>query len=116
MAAQDFRYCSQSEGESTSSDIWKEYFDWLMGVMECWPKYETPLFHGQLQEGLQHRLMEAPAVSGTSTYAMLCQAAKTEEQRQAKLKKQRQYQSDRTDRPPASQLLTSHSNRPISRV
>ena len=45
------------------------------------------LLHGQLQEDLQHRLMEAPAVSGATAYTMLCQAAKTEEQRQAELKK-----------------------------
>jgi hypothetical protein len=64
-----------------------------MGMMET----QDALLHGQLQEGLQHRLMEAPAVSGVTTYAMLCQAAKTEERLQAELKKRRQYQSGRTD-------------------
>ena len=37
-------------------------------------------------------------MSGATTYDVLCQAAKTEERRQAELKKRRQYQSDRTNR------------------
>ena len=37
------------------------------------------LLHGQLQEGLRQHLMEAPAVSGASSYSMLCHAAKNEE-------------------------------------
>ena len=37
---------------------------------------QDALLHGQLQESLKHHLMEAPAVSGTSTYSMLCQAEK----------------------------------------
>ena len=74
---------------------------------------QDALLHGQLQEGLQHHLMGAPAVSGVTTYAMLCQAAKTEERRQAELKRHRQYQSDRTDRssrrPPSLSATSSRS-------
>ena len=56
--------------------------------------------------------MEAPAVSGTTTYAMLCQAAMTEEQRQAELKKRRQYQSDQSSKKPPSQSATVSSKPP----
>ena len=100
MAAQDFRHCSQSESESVSEFIrrLKRTFRLAYGRDGMLNETRDALLHGQLQEGLQHHLMEAPAVSGASTYAMLCQAAKTEERRQAELKKRRQYQSDHVDR------------------
>ena len=79
MDAQDFRHCSQSEGESVSDFIRRleRTFRLAYGCDGMLAKTQDALLHGQLQEGLQHRLMEAPAVSGASTYAMLCQAAKT---------------------------------------
>ena len=58
------------------------------------PETRDALLYGQLQEGLQYRLMEAPAVSGAADYQALCLAAKSEEKRLAELKKRRQYQSD----------------------
>ena len=99
---------------ATSSDVCKE-FRLAYGRDGMLAETRDALLHGQLQEGLQHRLMEAPAVSGASTYAMLCQAAKTEERRQAELKKRRQYQSDRTDRSakkPSSQSATNKPQQP----
>ena len=123
MAAQDFRHCSQSEGENVGDFIRRleRTFRLAYGRDGMMGETRDALLHGQLQEGLQHRLMEAPAVSGATTYAMLCQAAKTEERRQAELKKRRQYQSDRTDRSSkkpsnqpaaASHKPTQTSNRP----
>ena len=81
MAAQDFRHCSQSEGESVSDFIrrFERTFRLAYGRDGMLAETRDALLHGQLQESLQHRLMEAPVVSGASTYAMLCQAAKTKE-------------------------------------
>ena len=54
---------------------------------------QDTLLYGQLHEGLFYQLMEAPAVSGATSYTSLCLAVKNEEQRQAKLKnKPKQYQ------------------------
>ena len=49
------------------------------------------LLHGQLQDGLKHELMRAPAVSGGQSYPELCLAARNEEKRLAELKKRQQY-------------------------
>lgn len=52
------------------------------------------LLCSQLQEGLKYSLMESPAVSGATSYQSVCVAAKSEEWRQAALKKRKQYRSD----------------------
>ena len=111
MAAQDFRHCSQSQGESVSDFIRRleRTFRLAYGRDGMLAETRDALLHGQLQEGLQHRLMEAPAVSGASTYAVLCQAAKTEERRQAELRKRRQYQSDRPAKKPISHIVGGKS-------
>lgn len=49
------------------------------------------LLYSQLQEGLRHKIMEAPAVSGAVDYTSLCVAAKSEEKRLPELKKRQQY-------------------------
>jgi len=49
------------------------------------------LLFGQLQEGLKYGLMESPAVSGATSHQSLCISAKSEEHRQAALKKRKQY-------------------------
>ena len=46
----------------------------------------------QLQEGLLHGLMQAPAVSGEQNYHVLCLAARNEEKRILKLQRRQQYQ------------------------
>ena len=51
------------------------------------PETRNALLYGQLQEGLQYRLMEAPAVFRATDYQALCLAAKSEEKRIAELKK-----------------------------
>ena len=51
---------------------------------------ETLLF-GQLQDGLRHDIMQAPAVSGAHNYQELCLATRNEEKRQLELVKRRQY-------------------------
>ena len=114
MAAQDFRHCSQSEGESVSNFIRRleRTFQLAYGRDGMLPETRDALLYGQLQDGLQHCLMEAPAVSGASTYSMLCQAAKTEERRQAELKKRRQYQYDHCDHSSKKLPTQSSSNKP----
>ena len=96
MAAQDFRHCSQSENEPVSDFIRRpeRTFRLAYGHYKMLAETKDALLHGQLQEGLRQHLMEAPAVSGASTYTMLCHAAKNEERRQAELKKRKQYQAD----------------------
>ena len=71
------------------------------------------LLHGQLQEGLRHHLMEAPAVSGASTYSMLCHAAKNEECRQAELKKRKQYQVEHTAHSSKKPPVPATPNNPL---
>lgn len=92
MAVQDFRHCSQLENEPV---IWLERtFRLAYGYDKVLAETRDALLHGQLQEGLRQHLMEALAVSGVSTYSMLCHAAKNEEQHQAELKKHKQNQAD----------------------
>ena len=50
------------------------------------------LHHGQLQEGLLHDFMQAPAVSEAHTYKELCLASQNDEKKMAELQKRRQYQ------------------------
>ena len=52
------------------------------------------LLYSKLLEGLWYSLIEAPAVSGATSYQSLCVAAKSEERRQAELKKYRQCKPD----------------------
>ena len=92
MAAQDFRHCSQSENESVSDFIRRleRTFRLAYGHDNILAETRAALLNGQLQEGLRQQLMEAPAVSGASSYSMVCHAAKNEERCQAELKKRRQ--------------------------
>ena len=55
------------------------------------PETRDALLFSQLQEGLSHNLMEAPAVSGAANYSALCIAAKNEERRQAALHSRQAY-------------------------
>ena len=50
------------------------------------------LLHGQLQEGLRHEIMRAPAVSGSQTYPELYLVVWNEEKRLVALQKRKQYQ------------------------
>ena len=55
------------------------------------PQTWNALLFSQLQEGLCHNLMEAPAVSGAADYQSLCLAAKNEERRPAALRSRQAY-------------------------
>ncbi len=55
------------------------------------PDTRDTLLFSQLQEGLKYSLMESPAVSGATSYQALCVPAKSEERRQAALKRCQQY-------------------------
>lgn len=75
------------------------------------------LLHGQLQDGLRHEIMKAPAVSGAQDYKQLCLAARNEEQRLSELEKRQQYAEtssapSRPVRPPPADLKSSGSPSP----
>ena len=96
MAAQDFRHAAQEENEKVGDFIRRleQLFKLAYGRDIISAETRGTLLYGQLQEGLRHRIMEAPAVSGATNYQALCLAAKAEEKRLAELKKRRQYRSD----------------------
>ena len=71
----------------------------------------TTLLYGQLQEGLEHKIMESPAVSGATDYQSLCLAAKTEEKRLAEIKKRRQYHSEHKYKNTSSSKQDSSNSR-----
>ena len=48
------------------------------------------LLHGQLQDGLKHELMRAPAVPGAQNFLKLCVASRNEEKRLIELKRRQQ--------------------------
>ncbi len=93
MAAQDFRHASQEEAEKAGDFIRRleRLFKVAYGRDNMSVETRNAFLYGQLQEGLCYHLMEAPAVSGVPDYQSLCLAAKTEEKRQAELRKRRQY-------------------------
>ena len=71
MAAQEFRHCSQMDGEHVA-----DYIRWLEKTFRVAYGRETitqethnALLYGQLHEGLLYCLMEAPAVSGVTDYS-----------------------------------------------
>ena len=72
------------------------------------------LLFGQMQEGLKYSLMESPSVSGATSYEVLCVAARSEECRQAALKKCKQYQATPASlvRVPSKQYPASSGKRP----
>ena len=120
MAAQDFHHCSQSEDEPVSDFIQRleRTFRLAYGYDKMSTETRHALLHGQLLEGLRQRVMEAPAVSGATTYTMLGHATKKEERRQAELKKRKQYQTDhipRFSRRPTNTPATNHPPRTSSR-
>ena len=80
MAAQDFRHAAQDKDERVGDFI--HCLEWLFrpayGHVLISDETRCTLLHGQLQEGLRQRIMEALAVSGATDYKSLCIAAKTE--------------------------------------
>ena len=103
IAAQEVRHCAQSEGEKVGDYIRRleKMFRVAYGRDAIMAETRDALLYGQLHEGLLYHFMEAPAVSGATSYTSLCLAAKNEERSQAKLKKRKQYQPNQ---------LPSHSN------
>ena len=111
MAAQDFRHCTQREGEGVSDFIVRleKTFRLAYGHEPMSTETRNTLLYGQLHEGLAIRLMEAPSVSGATDYACLCMAARNEERRQAELQRRRAYQT-LTQRQPTS--APNHTDTP----
>ena len=89
MAAQDFRHLSQADTESVANYIRRleRTFRVAYGRDNMSKETRETLLHSQLQEGLQHELMKAPAVSRAKTYKQLCMAAKNEEKRLEELRR-----------------------------
>ena len=95
MAAQDFRHCAQHEHEDVSNFIARleKTFRLAYGHEAMSKETRDTLLYGQLHEGLAIRIMEAPSVSGATSYSCLCVAARNEEKRQTELLKRRSYQT-----------------------
>lgn len=100
IAAQKFRHCSQSSGESVADFIRRpeKTFRVAYGRETITTETRNALLYGQLREGLLYRLMETPAVSGATDYSSLCLAARNKERRQVELSKRKQYQSSQQAR------------------
>ena len=94
MAAQDFHHLAQEEKEKVINFIRRleRTFRLAYGHNSMSAETRDALLFGQLQESLKY----GPAVSGATSYQSLrmCIAAKSEEHRQAALKKRKQYQGD----------------------
>ena len=106
LAAQDFHRASQLEGESVADFIRRleQLFKLAYGRDGISDETRGTLLHGQLQEGLRHEIMKAPAVSGSHGYNELCLASRNEEKCLAELAKRRQYfKTPRTSPPTKSQ-------------
>ena len=93
MAAQDFKHASQEDEEKVGDFIHRleQLFKLTYGRDSISMETRSTLLYGQLQEGLRHRIMESPAVSGATDYQNLCLTAKAEEKRLTELRKRRQY-------------------------
>ena len=65
MAAQDFRHTAQDKEEKVGDFIHhlERLFRLAYGHDSISDETRSTLFYGQLQEGLRHKVMEAPAVS-----------------------------------------------------
>ena len=94
LASQDFRHTRHEDNEPVATFIRRleRTFQIAYGHDNMFMETRDTLLHGQLQEGLQHELMRAPAVSGAETYRELCLTARNEEKRLAELRKRKQYQ------------------------
>ena len=93
LAAQDFRHTRQKEAETVTDFIGRleRTFQLAYGRDPMSQETREMLLYGQLQEGLRDEMLRSPAVSGAASYPELCVAAKSEEQRQAELKRRQQY-------------------------
>ena len=93
-AVQDFRHMSQGVGEPVADFVSRleKTFCRAYGHENMSAETRAALLYGQLHEGLRYSLMKAPAVSGASSYAQLCIAARSEERQQSELLRRQQYQ------------------------
>ena len=111
IAAQDFRHATQKQKESVLDFIHRleKMFRRAYGREALTTETRDALLYGQLQEGLKLEIMQAPAVSGSQSYAELCVAAKNEQYRQEELQKRHLYNNvdagrrmERINHPPQS--------------
>ena len=96
LAAQEFCHTYQGDTEKVADFIRRleRTFNVAYGREGMSVETRDTLLHGQLQDGLKHDLMQAPAVSGAQTYQELCFAARNEEKRLAELPNQSTNQLD----------------------
>ena len=111
LAALDFRHLSQDEKEKAADYIARleKTFRLAYGKDSMATEIRDTLLFSQIQVGLSFNLMESPAVSGANSYQFLCVAAKSEERRQAALRKRKQYQGDRN---PSSRIPGKQPGKP----
>ena len=92
VAAQDFHYSIQRQGESVADFIRRleKAYQLAYGKDSLNPAVRDALLYGQMYDGLRYNLMTGPAVSGAQNYRELCVAAKGEEHRLAALQQRHQ--------------------------
>ena len=118
LAAQDFRHTKQEEKEPVASFICRleRTFQMAYGHDRMSAETRDTLLHGQLQEGLLHKLMQAPAVSGAQTYSELCLAARNEGKRLEELRRRQQYQRSLSNPPPQQPKLKTSAAHKVGKL
>ena len=109
LAAQDFRHLRQGSREKVA-DFFRRLertFKQALGRDTMQQETRDMLLFAKLQEG---NLMEAPAVSGATTYTALCLASKNEEKRLFDLKQRKQYSGETgaSNRKTSNQVSEQH--------
>lgn len=81
MAAQDFRHLVQEDKEKVTdfNHRLERTFRLAYGNDSMMAETRDALLLAQMQDGLQYKMMESPAVSGAVSYHSSCIAAKSEE-------------------------------------
>ena len=115
VAAQDFCYSIQRQGESVADFIRRleKAYQLAYGKDSLNPAVRDALLYGQMYDGLRYNLMTGPAVSGAQNYRELCVAAKGEEHRLAALQQRHQMKppSEPLNRPRKTDTRQTQSRR-----
>ena len=98
IAVQEFRQMTQKSKEMVTDFIRRleQAFRRAYGREHITTETRDALLQGQLQEGLRHNIVMAPAISGARTYPELCIAAKNEERQQLALSQRQLYRQEQS--------------------
>ena len=98
IAVQEFRHMTQKSKEMVTDFICRleQAFQRVYGREHIITETRDALLQGQLQEGLRHNIVMAPAVSGARTYPELWIAAKNEERQQLALSQRQLHRKEQS--------------------